>query len=351
MPPLIPPLPPRVLPGQLIAADYLNAIVDELARLRGTATTGEGTATVPNFFGLSIAQVRALMAQPTTQVTLGAVIDVTGAGVDILATANAGLIILTQNPQTGSLVSPGTPVNIVVSRAGSGGGTTTPPPPPTITRFESISGVAGSSFRVGDSFVIVGTNFLSTASLNIVTIGGVTANVTSDPGNPTQRLTVMLPTGIGGAPTTTGGPPLANVPVVVSLRGGTDQATLNITVQGPAATPAPQISTFTPNAFVGGTITITGTNFGASPTLNRVYMSGTAVSGSSPGTNPPPGTIQAAITAASATQITITVPNFGDLPLPSLSTKSSQITVQVLDNTSNVTGSAVSSGTVTVVRP
>src|SRR5262245_26823688 len=100
MPPItLPPLPTKVLPGQLISAEHFNFFIDEFVRIRAGSTTGNGTVGVPNFFGLSITQVRALLQLPTTQVTLGAVIDVTGAGVDILATANAGLIALTQSPQ------------------------------------------------------------------------------------------------------------------------------------------------------------------------------------------------------------------------------------------------------------
>jgi hypothetical protein len=346
----IPPLPPKVLPGQLISADLMNALIDEFARLRAGATTGGGTVVVNNLFGLTIAQVRALFQQPAIQLALGAVLDVNGSGVDILANENAGLIVLVQDPSANSLVNPGTPINIVVSRSSTGGGTTTPLPNPTITRFESIAGVPGTAFRVGDSFVIVGTNFATTAGQNAVNIGGMSANVVSDPGNPTQRLTVTVPVGIPGAPTTTGGAPLPNVPIIVT-RAGSPPVTGTITVNGPAATPPPQIITFTQIAVVGGSMNITGSNFGATVALNRVFLSGTPAPGAPPlpaGT--PPGTIPAAITSASATQIVITVPNFGDLGTANGSSKLTQITVQVVDATSSVTGTVVSSGNATIFR-
>lgn len=347
---LIPPLPPKVLPGQLISADFMNAIIDELTRLRGETSTGGGTVPVNNLFGMTVAQVRALMQQSTTLITLGAVLDADGAGVDILAPANAGLIVLSQSPQPGTLVNPGTPVNLVVSRASTGGGTIPPLPNPTITRFESISGVVGNTFRVGDSFVIVGTNFATSMSQNSVTVGGVAATVVSDPGNPTQRLVVTVPTGIPGAPTTPTGTPLANVAIIVT-RTGAPPVAQNITVNGPSATPAPVITTFTQVTVVGSSLTINGSNFGNTAALNRVFLSGTRAAGSP--TNPagtPTGTIPATIVSASPSQIVVTVPDFGDLPAGSGSSKSSQITVQVVDAGGTVTGSIVSSGSTTIFR-
>jgi hypothetical protein len=347
---IIPPLPSKVLPGQLISVELMNAFIDEFARLRADSSTGGGTVQVNNLFGLTVAQVRALLQQPTTLITLGAVLDADGASVDVLASANAGLIVLSQSPQAGQLVNPGTPVNLVVSRSNSGGGTTIPPlPNPTITRFENISGVVGSTFRVGESFVIVGNNFASTASQNVVTVGGVPATVVSDAGNPTQRLTVTVPIGIPSAPTTPTGTPLANVAVTVSLRSGSPPVSLNITVNGPSATPGPQIATFTSSTIVGGSLIINGSNFGASIGLNRVFLSGSPASGTVPA-GTPPGTIPAVISAASPTQVTVTVPNFGDLPAPVGSQKTSAITLQVIDTGGNVTGSAISSGTFTVFR-
>jgi hypothetical protein len=182
----------------------------------------------------------------------------------------------------------------------------------------------------------------------VVTIGGVLATVVSDPGNPTQRLTVTVPTTIPGAPSTPAGTPLTNVPVIVT-RTGAPSVTASITVNGPSATPAPQISTFSPVVLVGGNLTIGGSNFGATPAANRVFLSGTPATGTAPpGT--PAGTIPANITSASATQIVVTVPNFGDLPAGSGSSKLSQITVQVVDGGGAVIGTVVSSGNTTIFR-
>jgi hypothetical protein len=342
----VPPLPTKVLPGQLISVDTMNAIIDELARLRAGAGTPTGTVSVPSFFGLTLAQTRALIAQPTTQVSLGAVLDITGAGIDILATANAGRIVINQAPAAGALVAPTIPVNLVVS--GDASGAPPPPPPaPTITDFQTIGGTSATGFRVSDQMVVVGTNFNVVASQNAVTVGGVVATVLSDPGDPTRRLIVTIPTGIPGAPTTSTGAPLANVQVSVTV--GTAPAVLRtITVNPPPAAPGPTITSFTASVVVGGSLTITGQNFGPDVTRNRVSLSGTVAGG---GTTPASG-VPGTITSANTTTIVVTVPDFGDLPAPHLSSKTSQIRVEVLASAGGaVTGTAVSATPVTIVRP
>lgn len=285
-------LPSQVQPGDVMSSDLINAILDALAQLQGGP--GGGTQTVPNLFGSLLSEARAILLQPGRQLTLGFTLDVAGAAVDPLAAANANLVVLNQSPPAQMRVAPGTPINLVVSRAAG----SVPNPgnqPPTISRTETVSGVASTSFAVNTPLAIVGTNFSATAAQNTVTFNNVpAASVNPDPVDPTRRLLVVVPTGIPGAPATGGAPPLAGVVIRIVTPNGTP-ATTQITVTAPVAA-QPTISNVTPAAQLeGNNITITGTNFTAAA---QVRIRGTT----------------AAIVSANATTIVATVPNFPDIP-------------------------------------
>ncbi len=250
-------LPTQIRPGDVISSDLMNAILDALTQLQGNVS---GTQTVPNFFGSLLSDARTAILLPSRQLALGFTFDVSGASIDPFASSNAALIVLNQSPSAGVRVPPGTPVNLLVSRSG----TSTPPPtpnPPTITRTESIGGVAASSFAVGASLVVVGINFSATPSQNTVTFNNVpAASVMVDPADPTRRLIVTVPTGIPGAPTTSGGRALSNVTLRVQTPNGAP-ATTTLTITAPVAG-QPTIADIAPvTQFEGSDITITGTNF------------------------------------------------------------------------------------------
>lgn len=142
---------------------------------------------------------------------------------------------------------------------------------PTITGFTPASGV------VGTTVIITGTNFSATAASNTVTFNGTTATVSA--ATDTQ-LTVTVPTGA-----TTG-------KIVVTVNSITVTSSSDFTVTT-ATSSNPTITSFTPaSGVVGATVTITGTNFSTTTTNNTVTFNGVA----------------ATVTAATATQLTVTVP-------------------------------------------
>jgi IPT/TIG domain len=283
-------LPTQVQPGEVISSDLLNAILDELARLGGTVGPG-GTQIVPNVFGTLLGDARAMILQPARQLALGFTYDVSGAAIDPLAAANFNLIVLSQSPPPDARVAPNTPVNLVVSRAGSG--TTPTTQPPTISRTETPTGTVTTSFPVNAPMVIVGTNFSATASQNTVTLNNVPATVSADPADPTRRLLVVVPPGIPGAPVNPGDPALPNVTVRVQTPAAT-QATTTITITAPVAG-QPTISSVTPATQTeNSNITIAGTNFAATA---QVLIRGTG----------------APIVTRTSTEIVATVPNFADI--------------------------------------
>jgi hypothetical protein len=298
-------LPIQVQPGEVISSDLMNAILAELVRLGGSAGP-DGTQQVPNVFGAFLGDARAAILQPARQLTLGFTYDVSGAAVDPLASANFNLVVLNQSPAAESRVAPGTPVNLVVSRAA--GGTTPTTPAPTITQTETPTGTVSTTFAVNATLVIVGTNFSATASQNTVTFDNVPAPVTADPADPTRRLSVTVPTGIPGAPVNPGDPSRPNVVVRVQTTASTP-ATTTITVSAPVAG-QPTISTVTPGTqFEGSNVTIAGTNFVAS---TQVLIRGVA----------------ATIVTRTLTQIVATVPDFPDI-LPGGAPVPASLTVSV----------------------
>ena len=285
-------LPTQVRPGDIISADLINALLDELAELKGTGGGG-GSQVVPNVFGTFLVDARALITAPSQQLTLGFTFDVNGAAVDPLVPANQNLIVLNQSPVADARVAPNTPVNLVVSA--SAASTPAPAPsPPTITRTERPNGTTATAFAVGTTMVIVGTNFSATAGQNTVRFATVTQASTPDPSDPTRRLLVVVPTGIPGAPVNSGDAALAGVTVSVTRTGSATTATTTITVNPPVAS-QPTISTVTPGtAFETANITITGTNFTAGAQVFIRNVSATVVS-------------------VNATTIVATVPNFVDI--------------------------------------
>jgi hypothetical protein len=141
-------------------------------------------------------------------------------------------------------------------------------PVPTITNFNPTSG------GVGTSVTITGTNFSTTPTNNVVAFNGTAATVTA---STATSITTTVPVG-----TTTG-------LVTVTVAGQTATSSSNFTI-----VPPPTITNFNPTSGIAGaSVTITGTNFSATPANNIVMFNATT----------------ATVTASTATSITTTVPS------------------------------------------
>ncbi len=284
----MPTLPTIVQPGDVISSDLMNAILAELARLGG-GTAPTGTQLVPNLFGNFLGDARAAILAPSRQLAMGSVLDVGGAAIDPIATVNVNRIVLNQHPSAGNLVTPGTPVSLVVS--GTAASPETPAPAPTISGTETLGGNASSSFAVGSDLLVVGTGFSATGAQNSVTFNGISAAVTPAPDNPTRRLIVRVPTGIPGAPAAPGDPDLPNVTLSVRIGSG-EAATATVTLAAPSPQ-QPSIDAITPSPqFEGQTATLTGSNLDAG---TQVRIEG----------------IDVPVVDTRPTQIDVTVPDLG----------------------------------------
>jgi len=143
----------------------------------------------------------------------------------------------------------------------------------TVLQLQTVSSFAPTSGVAGATVTITGTNFSATAADNTVKFNTTTATVTAATAT---SLIVTVPAGA-----TTG-------KVSVTINGVVASSATDFTV------PLPTITSFAPAyALPGATLTITGTNFsGGSLTLNKVKVNNT----------------DAVVTAATATQLTVTVP-------------------------------------------
>jgi YD repeat-containing protein len=130
---------------------------------------------------------------------------------------------------------------------------------------------------VNGSVTINGTGFGATAGQNSVSFNGVSATIVSAT---TTQIVATVP-----ATATTG-------PITVTAPGGSVSTSTSFTVLADSG--APTISSFTPSSgLTGSAVTITGTNYDASPGNNRVHFN---LSG-------------AVVNSATSTTLGVTVPN------------------------------------------
>ncbi len=283
-------LPDSVQPGDIISSEMMTEILKQLDILNKALQ--KGSENVPAVIGLRLVDARAQILQPARKLAMGFVIDIYGASINPVLTSNANLIVLNQSPTADQLVAPNTSVNLVVSQTGGGNGPG-PVNPPTITGTETVDGNSSTSFAVDTTMVIVGTNFSVFAAENQVTFDGVNAIVTGVPADPTQRLTVIIPQGIPGAPVNPGDSSKPGVVLSVKTTAQTPVTTA-ITVTAPIPD-MPTIGSVDPRVeFEEGSITVTGANYTSS---TEVFIND----------------VSAPITSQSPTQLNVTVPNFKDI--------------------------------------
>lgn len=141
----------------------------------------------------------------------------------------------------------------------------------------SVTSFSPTSGPVGTTVVITGISFSSELTDNTVKFNGVTATV-SDASS--TELTVTVP-----ASATSG-------VISVTVDGSTAETDDHFTVTTTTAS-TPTITSFTPTSgAIGTTVVITGTNFSTTMANNTVKFNGTS----------------ATVSAATATQLTVTVP-------------------------------------------
>ena len=246
------------------SATTIKATVGAGATGAVTVTTPQGKGTLPGF---SFIPPPTLTSFTPTSAKANTAVTITGTDL-----ATATMVRVGGISATFTVVSP-TEITAVAPSGGSGtvevttsGGTAFKDgyiALPDISSFTPNSGTLGTVLK------ITGTSF---TGISAVTVGGV--NVQSFTINSSTSISAVVSTGASGD-------------VVVTKTGG------SASKPGFAWFPPPTITSFAPVwGPVGATVVITGTNFNPIPANNTVYFGG----------------MKAAITAGSATSLTVTIP-------------------------------------------
>ncbi len=296
--------------GGTAATSFSVVSATSIAATVGTGTSGNVSVTTP----LGTAALAGFTFVPTPSITsftptsgiVGATVTIIGTNFDATpanntvkfngtattVTASTATSLTTSVP-TGATT--GTITVTVNGQTATSANSYTVIQPPTIGSFSPTSGI------VGATVTITGTNFDATPANNTVKFNGTAATVTA---STATSLTTSVPTGA-----TTG-------TITVTVNGQTATSANSYTVIQP-----PTIGSFSPTSgIVGATVTITGTNFDATPANNTVKFNGTA----------------ATVTASTATSLTTSVPTGATIGM---------ITVTVNGQT------ATSASSYTVIQP
>src|SRR5215469_3849432 len=171
----------RVKPGGLITAALINQMEVAIEQLSGAQIAGP--VSIPNLFGLTLGNAVAILNVPSTQLTVGNVLDSLGNTIDSSQPDSQRLLVLNQMPVAGTNVFAGSSVNLVVApKPGS-----SPPPP----RLPSITGFNPTQVHVRALLEIDGLNFDPLPSNNNVTFAGVAAVAPSSASNPAKLIVVV----------------------------------------------------------------------------------------------------------------------------------------------------------------
>lgn len=206
----------------------------------------------------------------------GLQITLSGSGFGALASANSVrfgsriALITAASPTSLTVTVPNLPAGSYMLSVSSPGGSSRQLQSFTITPV--LSKVTEEIDSIGSSVVLSGTGFALTPADNHVRFGSTDATVTAAT---SDALTVTVPAGLSGSQT-------LHLSVGDAPASGTPTFTVRpvLTAVAPAA------------ASVGNTVTLTGSGFALTPADNHVRF----------------GSTDATVTAATATQLTVTVP-------------------------------------------
>jgi hypothetical protein len=282
----MPQITERVQPGDIISAELFNRMIAMLNAHESQLAGGHGDAVVPDLFGRTLSDAR--LALEAQQLSLGSVVDVFGAVVAPGAAA-ASRLVLNQVPVAGSRTVTRASVHLVVAATSAGSGPTGPANP----QINEI--VPDRQHRDGD-IEVRGTGFVHGA---VVTFDGIAGTVHDT--STQSRLLVRVPRGIPGAPSAPGDPDRSGVVIRVTNPGGEPvTAETRLTLSAPPADPL-TIGEITPaTGRVGQSIRIIGTGFSTTASQNVVRFDDAV----------------GEVTAAAATELTVTVPSIPGLVAP-----------------------------------
>lgn len=137
----------RVKRGDLITADLINSIMEELKMV-----SASGAVVVPKLFGFSLAQAKSILTDPAVGLVTGDIIATNGDRIYAYNQSALAMVVLNQFPCPGEIVEKGNPVDIVIASKASEG----PEPGHKVTAIDPPEGA-----HVDDIIRVIGENFVS----------------------------------------------------------------------------------------------------------------------------------------------------------------------------------------------
>jgi len=245
------------------------------------ATTG--TITVTNSFGTTTTSSFTVTAPAPTITSFSPTSAAEGATVTLIGTNFTGTTAVSFNGVSASTftVDNATTITATVPAGATSGTIAVTTPGGSVTSATSFTVIAAptiTSFTpttatTGATVTLTGTNFTGATAVSFNGAVATTFTVVS-----ATTITATVPSGASSGT------------ISVTTAGGTATSSGSLTLP----VMPPTITSFSPtSAAVGDTVTITGTNFSTTPSNNIVYFGG----------------VKATVTAATAIQLTVTVPS------------------------------------------
>lgn len=298
-----------LLPGDYLvtasAENYINSAAQTVSVSQGVGrvvnfvlTPAAGLVIVPKLFGLSLAQAKAALTDPSVGLVPGDVIATDGELILPTNTDALAMVVLNQVPDAGEAVQSGSSVDMVIASLPSEPPISPVTPPPTITGFTPSKSEGGP---IGQPIHIHGTNFDLLAGNNEVTFAGESVPETPTSPVPTKVLRVVVP----DVPDPPGVGEVKEVTVIVKRLSDNASVSAKYNVLPPLSGTNPHIDSIdtspNPMGVVGYSLVIEGNDFSSTTTENHIWFDA----------------IETSPTIASTTELEVTVPsNIPGLTMP-----------------------------------
>lgn len=258
-----------VRPGDLITAEVFNALLERLAEIEDLIGGSGGLVEVPRLIGLTLGQALSQLLQSGGAFTVDEAFDVLGTALSTSTQDARSRLVVNQVPPPGARVASAGPIDVILAAKGSPN-----QPAPSITSVSPIP------VELDQELTLSGVNFGSPPGLLTVTIDGVTVQPTL---HQPQSIRFVVPANLPNVTSegrtatvvvaTAGG--LANTdekefddrPYVIPSSGTLPKVTSMVNPNG-TLVPLDGTGTIT----VGQTMTLSGQNFLADPSQNKLVI-------------------------------------------------------------------------------
>jgi hypothetical protein len=304
----------RVNPGDLITADLINTIMEEL-----NMVAAPGKVRVPKLFGYSLSQAKSILTAPSVGLVTGVIIATDGQRIYPENRDALEMPVLNQVPVPGEVATVGSSVDILIAAQVSEDDIPTVPE-------HSVTGMnPPDGARANQRVIVIGENFQEPYHRNTVYFDEL-YGTTPKLGSSTTGLIVDVPPNIPGLP--------KDVKVAVQSYGVTKYLPKLYAIETEAQEPELKIESWEPltRVRVGETLNITGSGFSDNYSENKITFIYRpkkdltfTVNGKS--INDAPGDLKT---------VSLTVPDFPKEMSPATTGTQYDVTIHIGDDTTHV---------------